>query len=107
MISSKEVSILKTANYNIRLDPEIKAKAEKIFSEFGLNLSDAINVFLHMAIKRSGFPFEIRENIPNAEFQAAIDECDAMINGKIPKPPVMTVAEFVDDMKAWADDEKS
>ena len=96
---------MKTANYNIRLDPEIKAKAEKTFSEFGLNLSEAINVFLHMSIKRAGFPFEIREQTPNAKTQAAIDECNAMVEGKIPKPPTMTVAEFVDDMKAWADDD--
>ena len=58
---------MKTANYNIRLDPEIKRKAEDTFSEFGLNLSEAINVFLHMAIKQHGFPFEIREPKLNAQ----------------------------------------
>ena len=39
---------MKTANYNIRLDPSVKAKAEETFAGFGLNLSEAINVFLHM-----------------------------------------------------------
>ena len=52
---------MKTTNYNIRLNPEVKADAEKTFASFGLNLSEAINVFLHMSIKRQGFPFEIRE----------------------------------------------
>ena len=42
---------------SIYLDPEIKAKAESTFSEFGFNLSEAINVFLQMAIKKRGFPF--------------------------------------------------
>ena len=37
---------MKTTNYNIRIDPEIKAKAEQTFADFGLNLSEAINVFL-------------------------------------------------------------
>jgi len=52
---------MKTTNYNIRLNPVIKEKAEKTFTEFGLNLSEAINVFLHTSIKYRGFPFEIRE----------------------------------------------
>jgi len=58
---------MKTANYNIRLDPAVKAKAEETYAEFGLNLSEAINVFLHMSIKWSGFPFEVRNPKLNAE----------------------------------------
>jgi len=57
---------MKTTNYNIRLNPVIKDKAEKTFAEFGLNLSEAINVFLHMSIKCRGFPFEIREPSPDS-----------------------------------------
>ena len=70
---------MKTANYNIRLDPEIKAKAEKTFSEFGLNLSEAINVFLHMSIKHAGFPFEIRDPVLNAETLLAIQETEQIV----------------------------
>ena len=43
---------MKTTNYSIRFDPEIKKKTEETFAEFGLNLSDAINVFLHMSISK-------------------------------------------------------
>ena len=81
---------MKTANYNIRLDPAIKIKAEDTFAEFGLNLSDAINVFLHMSIKRRGFPFEIREPKLNAETLLAMQETEQILeeyeNGlRIPK----------------------
>ena len=38
----KKKEIMKTANYNIWLDPIIWAKAEDIHSMFGLNLSEAI-----------------------------------------------------------------
>jgi len=34
---------------------------------------------------------KIIEKKPNAEFQAAIDECDAMVRGEIPLPLVQTV----------------
>ena len=67
---------MKTANYNIRLDPAVKTKAEETFAGFGLNLSEAINVFLHMSIKQQGFPFEIREPRLNYETLSAIQEAE-------------------------------
>ena len=71
---------MKTTNYNIRLDPAIKSKAEETFAEFGLNLSEAINVFLHMSIKQKGFPFEIREPKLNADTLAAIQETERILD---------------------------
>ena len=82
---------MKTANYNIRLDPTVKTKAEETFAEFGLNLSEAINVFLHMSIKQHGFLFEIREPKLNADTLSAIQETEQILeeysNGsRAPKP---------------------
>ena len=73
---------MKTANYNVRLDPTVKAKAEKTFATLGLSLSEAINIFLHKAILEYGFPFEVKYT-PNAETLAAIKEADDIINGKV------------------------
>ena len=70
---------MKTANYNIRLDPEIKIKAEKTFAVFGLNLSEAINVFLHTSILHCGFPFELRQLKPNSELQQAMEETEQIL----------------------------
>ena len=71
---------MKTTSYNIRLDPEIKAQAEETFSMFGLNLSEAITVFLHKAIRENGFPFELRE--PQRKYRPEVYErIDAIENG--------------------------
>ncbi|MCL2665104.1 MAG: type II toxin-antitoxin system RelB/DinJ family antitoxin, partial [Defluviitaleaceae bacterium] len=70
---------MKTTNYNIRLDPSVKAKAEETFAGFGLNLSEAINVFLHMSIKQHGFPFEIREPKLNADTLSAMQETEQIL----------------------------
>jgi len=70
---------MKTTSYSIRLDPEIKAKAESTFSEFGLNLSEAINVFLHMSIKRHGFPFELTYHKPNDMLRASFEEAETLL----------------------------
>ena len=71
---------MKTANYNIRLDPDIKAKAEETYAQFGLNLSEAINVFLHMSIKNDGFPFEIRNPKPAEQTILAMQETELILN---------------------------
>jgi len=71
---------MKTANYNIRLDPVIKAKAEETYAQFGLNLSEAINVFLHMSIKWMGFPFEVRNPQLSAETLLAFQEAEEILD---------------------------
>ena len=36
----------KSVNINIRVDSELKRKAEEVYAELGMNLSTALNVFL-------------------------------------------------------------
>ena len=38
-------------NVTIRLDREIKEQAEKMFNDFGMNLSTAFNIFARQALK--------------------------------------------------------
>lgn len=71
---------LKTTTYNIRLDPAVKADAEKTFAAFGLNLSEAITVFLHKAIMEHGFPFDIREKTPTPTLMEAINESERILS---------------------------
>ena len=62
----------KTATLNIRTDPQIKSDAEKLFQNFGLTLSDAVNMFLHQSILYGGIPFELR--MPNKETIEALED---------------------------------
>jgi DNA-damage-inducible protein J len=48
-----------TINVTIRLDREIKENAEKLFDDFGMNLSTAFNVFVRQALRQGKIPFEI------------------------------------------------
>jgi len=50
----------KTAIFNMRIDPEVKAEAETLFAAFGLTLSDAVNMFLYKSIQEQGLPFELK-----------------------------------------------
>ena len=55
----------KTANINVRIDPEIKADAEKLFASFGITVTDAITIFLRKSIMEGGLPFDMK--LPQAE----------------------------------------
>ena len=50
----------KTASINVRLLPEIKTEAERIFGYHGLTLSEAVTVFINHACHAGGFPFDLR-----------------------------------------------
>jgi DNA-damage-inducible protein J len=64
----------RTANINVRTEPSIKTQAEALYSQFGLSLSDAINVFLNVSIMEGGFPFAVKHPRFNRETEAAILE---------------------------------
>ncbi len=64
----------------IRMDKEVKRQAQHIFSELGMDMATAINVFLRQAIYYNGFPFDVRLETPNAITLAAIEEGECMIH---------------------------
>lgn len=63
-----------TTNINVRVDTALKQEAEGLFSDLGLTMSSAINMFLRSAINHNGIPFEVKRPTPNAETRAALDE---------------------------------
>ena len=63
-----------TTNINIRTDANVKAQAENIFENLGLNMSTAINMFLRQTIRENGIPFSLKLDVPNDITVAAIKE---------------------------------
>ena len=47
------------AQVNIRIDDDIKSKAEALFDEMGLSMSTAVNMFVRQSVRQGGIPFEI------------------------------------------------
>lgn len=65
-----------TTNISIRMDSDLKAQADALFAELGMNLSTAFNVFVRQSIREGGIPFEIRMEQPNKETIAAMLEAE-------------------------------
>ena len=47
------------AQVNIRIDDELKNRADIIFEELGLNMTTAFTIFIRQTIRQGGIPFEI------------------------------------------------
>lgn len=69
-----------TTNISIRMDSDLKAQAEELFSELGMNLSTAFNIFVRQSLREGGIPFEIRMEQPNKETMAAMLEAERIAN---------------------------
>ena len=53
------VSTGANANINIRVDGDVKNRAQEVFATLGLDMTSAVNIFLRQAIRRNGIPFEL------------------------------------------------
>ena len=65
-----------TTNFSVRMDVDIKKQCEALYSELGMNLTTATNVFLRQSLRVGGFPFEVRLEQPNKETIAAMLEAE-------------------------------
>ena len=57
-----------------RVEPTLKHDAEKMLSELGLNMTQAITLFLQQVRLNRGLPFEVK--LPTQQTQNALDELD-------------------------------
>ena len=89
----------KTATINMRVNPEVKADAERIFSSLGLTLTEAINVFLHKSVMEGGLPFDVRQPRYNAETEAALEEARGIMSGTIAAKSYSSASELLDDIE--------
>ena len=65
-----------TTNISIRMDSELKAQADALFNELGMNLSTAFNIFVRQSLRERGIPFKITEGTPSKETVSAMLEAE-------------------------------
>ena len=76
-------------------DRAVKEKSERIFSELGLNMTTAVNMFLRASIRENGIPFDLKIDKPNKTTIAAIEE-----GRQIASDPTVKGYHNIDDLKA-------
>lgn len=63
-------------NISIRMDSDLKAQADRLFGELGMNLTTAFNIFVRQSLREGRIPFDISLNQPNSETVAAMPEAE-------------------------------
>lgn len=55
-----------TTSVNLRIDKDLKRQAEQLFSELGLNMTTAMNMFLRQSVREHAIPFKVT-TVPSYE----------------------------------------
>ena len=84
MIARKQTSI--------KVDPVAWEEAKKIFKEYGITASDAINIFLNEVRLKGGLPFSMR--LPSEKLKRAIEEAN---RGEV--ETFSSIDELMEDLK--------
>lgn len=64
----------KTDTINIRIEPNLKKEVEKTLEDLGMNIADAVTIFLKQVVLTESIPFEIKKPKHNKETLTAIQE---------------------------------
>ena len=96
--SSERCGDMKTATLNMRVDPSVKEEAERVYAQFGMNLTDAVNVFLHKSIMEGGLPFDLRQPRFNAETELAMREARDIAAGRVAATRYASAAQAFADV---------
>lgn len=82
-----------TTNISICMDSDLKAQADALFSELGMNLSTAFHIFVRQSLREGGIPFDIKLEHPNKETIAAMLEAE-----RITKDPSIKGCNDLDEL---------
>ncbi len=90
---------MSTTPTQIRIDSNIKREATALFSKLGLDMSSAVNLFLHQCVLRGGLPFAVE--VPQYSDQTLNAMAEAR---KISRDPDIKGYNSMEELKAALDD---
>ncbi len=84
-----------TVPIQIRIDADTKQQATVLFGQLGLDMSSAVNLFLHQCIMRGGLPFAVEVPQYNQSVLDALAEAR-----RISRDPSVPGYSSMEDLKA-------
>lgn len=88
-----------TVPTQIRIDRDVKEQANALFAGLGLDMSGAVNLFLHQCVLRGGIPFSIEMPRYNRNTIAAMKKAK-----KISRDPEVSSYDSMDELKKALDE---
>jgi addiction module RelB/DinJ family antitoxin len=93
---------MKTAVINIKIEAQIKTRAQKVASELGFSLSSLINGYLRSLVKTKTIHFSLRDEEPSELLIKAIKEAEEDRNAGRISPSFDNAKDAI----AWLDNSK-
>lgn len=88
----------KTETINIRVEPKLKKEVEETLNELGMNIADAVTIFLKQVVLTESIPFMIKKPKFNEEMLEAIAEANKMIKDPNKYKTFNNVDELMEDL---------
>lgn len=87
-------------NMSFRVDKNLKAQADELFKNLGMNTSVALNMFLTQSVREQALPFtpNMISPEPSNELKEALQELDDIEKRKIKVKGYHNINTFIDDM---------
>lgn len=90
----------KTDTLNIRIEPELKREAEKTLDDLGMNVADAVTIFLKQVVLTESIPFNIKKPKYNDETLEAIKEALEMIKNPDKYKSFNNIEELMEELNS-------
>ena len=88
----------KTDTLNIRIEPELKKEVEITLNELGMNIADAVTIFLKQVVLTESIPFVIKKPQYSDEMKVAILEAEEMKENPEKYKSFDNVDELMEDL---------
>ena len=91
-------NISNAINMSFRVDKDLKKQADELFRNLGMNTSVALTMFLTQSVREQSIPFIPSMEVPNARLISAMEEAEAIEQGKIKAKKYKSFEEAIEDI---------
>lgn len=88
----------KTSTLNIRIEPKLKEEAETTLNDLGMNIAEAVTIFLKQVVMTDSIPFIIKKPKYSEELLEAIDEAKDIVKNPEKYKSYKNLAEILEDI---------
>lgn len=88
----------KTDTLNIRIEPELKKEVETTLNDLGMNIADAVTIFLKQVVMTESIPFIIRKPKFSDEMLEAIAEAEEISKNPDKYKSYNNLSEILEDI---------
>ncbi len=99
MQTTNIVSAPKSSSFQMRINPDVKSQAEAVFANYGLTLTDAVNIFIQQSLNTNGLPFLLSPE--NAEYLKAKSVARLMAEIQTGWDSVKTEGDWISEDAAY------